>query len=520
MQTHCTRPGCPRPINQFTDLDDNATLKTVQQKYCTTCGMPQILIGRYIPTRLLGQGGFGAAYLAIDRYTPAMRKCVVKLFQPSGNLNPDQMRVAQELFEREGEVLEKLGNRHPQIPDLLAFFPLMVPSQRRGAPDDQFFYLVQEFIDGQDLEHEQAQKGAFSQTEVLEVLIEVLKILRFVHDNGSIHRDIKPSNIMRDRNGVLHLLDFGAVKQIAAGAGQPTQSSTGIYSMGFAPPEQMAGNIVYPATDLYALAVTCITLLTGKQPNELFDPYSNTWNWRAYAQVSDWLEAILNRMLLATPSQRFQSADEVIEALRQAAQTKVPASSSPPPPPSRFGVNPTPAAAAAAAAAPSPPPLQSQPSAAPPITPTPAAAAVPAPPKPATPVPASKAAPPAPVASRSTLDLLLNAAFTGFEGGLLAIALASFGLTVLAGSGAWLGAIAILILLQRQRVIERWESLIIVAITLAVVLLVPPLHSVAGTLIAESPRVAVVVIAGLTAGLAIAGTTVFRLIYKVLSALL
>jgi serine/threonine protein kinase len=506
MQTYCTRPGCSRPTNQFTDLDDNATLKTVQQKFCTACGMPQILIGRYIPTRLLGQGGFGAAYLAIDRYTPAMRKCVVKLFQPSGNLNPDQLRIAQELFEREGEVLEKLGNRHPQIPDLLAFFPLMVPNQVRGLPDEQFFYLVQQFIDGHNLEQEQEQRGAFSEAEVVEVLQEVLKVLQFVHDNGSIHRDIKPSNIMRDRHGTIFLLDFGAVKQIAAGAGsgQAAQSSTGIYSMGFAPPEQMAGNVVYPATDLYALGVTCITLLTNKQPNELYDPYSNNWNWRAYAQVSDRLEAILNRLLLPTPSQRFQSAKEVTEALQAATQPKPP-----PQPVPKTSASAHPQAASgnpAPASVTQPPPNVTSPS---PAAPTPAGASAPAP------------APAAPSTRRSlsTLDLLSYAAFTGFEGGLVAIALASFGLTAVLGTGAWLGAIALLVFLQARRMIEGWDLVIIAVITLVLVLFLAPVTGLFTSEI-QSPRLLVLILATLMAVLAIAGTTLFRIVYKILSAFL
>ncbi|HEY9861509.1 MAG TPA: protein kinase, partial [Candidatus Obscuribacterales bacterium] len=176
--------------------------------------MPLILIGRYLPLKLLGKGGFGAAFLARDRYTPAMRQCVVKQFQPSGDLNPDQMEVAKNLFEREAEVLEQLGNNHPQIPDLFAFFSLTVPS-RTANKQDEFFYLVQEFIDGQTMEEELAQKGQLSQDEVVEVLVEVLKILQFVHENHPIHRDIKPSNIMRHRNGRIYLLDFGAVKKAA-----------------------------------------------------------------------------------------------------------------------------------------------------------------------------------------------------------------------------------------------------------------------------------------------------------------
>ena len=185
----------------------------------------------------------------------------------------------------------------------------------QSPKQDKLFYLVQEFIDGQDLEQELAQRGKFSEVEVLEVLKQILPVLRFVHDNGSIHRDIKPSNIMRDRRGRLYLLDFGAVKQVAKVAASASQRSTGIYSMGFAPPEQMSGGEVYPSTDLYALAVTCLTLLTGKEAAELFDAYNNQWNWRAHVRVSAQFAAVLDRMLLSAPNQRFQSAQEVLDAL-------------------------------------------------------------------------------------------------------------------------------------------------------------------------------------------------------------
>src|SRR4028118_173032 len=216
MEIYCTRPACPRPQNFFADLDDRETLKTTQQKYCTACGMPLILVGRYIPSKLLGQGGFGAAFLARDRYTPTLRQCVVKQFQPSGDLNPQQLKIAQDLFEREAETLEELGSAHPQIPNLFAFFPLITPSIQFGK-EDQFFYLVQEFIDGEDLEQELQRNGPFSEAQALEVLQEILNVLKFVHENGSIHRDIKPSNIMRDKKGRLYLLDFGPVRRETQG---------------------------------------------------------------------------------------------------------------------------------------------------------------------------------------------------------------------------------------------------------------------------------------------------------------
>lgn len=121
MEILCTRPGCHHPQNHFSDLDDPTHLKTAQQKYCTSCGMHLILGGRYLPQKLLGQGGFGTAFLARDRYTPTMRLCVVKQFQPMGNLDDQQLAMAQELFEREAHVLERIGNRHPKFRICLPF---------------------------------------------------------------------------------------------------------------------------------------------------------------------------------------------------------------------------------------------------------------------------------------------------------------------------------------------------------------------------------------------------------------
>ncbi|NET32162.1 MAG: protein kinase [Cyanothece sp. SIO1E1] len=507
METYCTRPDCPRPVNHFADLDDNATLKAVQQKFCTACGMPQILVGRYLPLKLLGQGGFGAAFLARDRYTPTMRQCVVKLFQPANDLSPAQLQMAQALFEREGEALEDLG-RHPQIPDLLAFFELTVPGQSANQ-SDQFFYLVQEFIDGQDLEQELAQTGKFSEAAVQEVLTSILKVLKFVHENGSIHRDIKPSNIMRHRNGLLYLLDFGAVKQITTGAvaGQAVKS-TGIYSVGFAPPEQMAGSTVYPATDLYALAVTCITLLTGKQPTDLYDSYSNTWNWRAYTQVSDLLEAVLNRMLLLTPSQRFQSADEVFAALRSAQQVSAPPVASHPPQPTASGQ----AARQVVQKAPTPASVPA------PATSVQRSAQPPQPPV-AQSVPASRAKPVAQLSrpAFSTFELLSGAAFTGFEAGLLAIALFSWLGTSLMSTGFWVALIGLLVLAQSRRFIERLDLVIIAIITLGIVLWLFRQAAIVQSF--GNPIGGILFVAIFTALIGVAVTTVFRLIYKLLSGL-
>ncbi|GAP95238.1 serine/threonine-protein kinase [Leptolyngbya sp. NIES-2104] len=460
MQLHCTRPSCARPLNHLADLDDPNVLKSVPQKFCTCCGMPLILAGRYLPMKLLGKGGFGAAFLARDRYTPGFRQCVVKQFQPSGNLSSTQLKIAQDLFEREAEVLEQLGREHPQIPDLFAFFELTVPNSQNGK-DEKFFYLVQEYIDGQTLEEELAQTGKFPETEIQKVLEQVLKILDFVHENGSIHRDIKPSNIIRHKNGRFYLLDFGAVKFVTKAVGQP-QNSTGIYSAGFAPPEQMSGGQVLPCSDLYALAVTCLMFLTNKLPQELFDSYNNTWKWRNYAQVNSQLADVLDRMLLYAPADRYQSATEVLDAL-----TPKPVVTPPPinPPPQKVKARPT-------------------------------------------------------MPQFSTIELLSSALFTGFESGIIAIALVSLLGTTLISAGFWFVLVGILIGAQLARFIEKVDFLILAVISLLVVGFVGQLNWASWFIQAGHPFLNILVIAGFTGLLALAIAILFRLIYKLISRLL
>ncbi|MDY7048804.1 MAG: serine/threonine-protein kinase [Microcystis panniformis WG22] len=447
MEVICTRPHCPRPRNQCLDLDDSNRLTSIDQKYCITCGMPLILGGRYLPERLLGQGGFGAAFLAVDRYSPKKAKCVLKQFQPSGNLSPQALEKAKNLFFQEAHVLEDLGREHPQIPDLYAFFPLKVKNQLTGE-EEQFFYLAQEYIDGKNLEEIlQQQQGPFQESEVKNILKELLLILKFIHENGSIHRDIKPSNIMQSKNGRLYLLDFGAVKQATNNPSNTQEKSTTIYSAGFAPPEQQLGNQVSAATDLYALAATCVILLTNREPDDLYDPQKQVWNWQNYApNISADLARVFNKMLLANPRDRFQSCGEVLTAL-----------------------NPSP---------PSPPP---------------------------SPIPPSS--PVMRKSSRFSLgETFANAAFTGFEGTLLVIALNS--LVPSAGIVIAFMILGGLVLALFKKVIEGKDLPILAAITLAF-LLIPQLQ---GTL--SFPEIAIIAVMAAIGAIAI--TAFFRLIYQII----
>lgn len=114
---------------------------------------------------------------------------------------------------------------------------------------------------------------------------------------------------MGHKDGKLFLLDFGAVKQVTNVSGVMSDTSTGIYTLGFAAPEQMAGNQVFTATDLYALAATVLNLLTNQEITQLFDPYMNRWIWREQVTISTPLADVLDKMLLPAVHQRYQSAE-------------------------------------------------------------------------------------------------------------------------------------------------------------------------------------------------------------------
>lgn len=272
--------------------------------------MPLILDGRYVIEKPLAQGGFSITYLARDRRTPGMKRCVVKQLILHG-YNEEQKRKAKELFAREGAILEELGE-HPQIPDLLAFFELEVDGE-------SFFYLVQEYIDGVTLESLINDFGPLPTSDVLDVLRKLLPVVQFVHDRGAIHRDIKPANIMVHRQTQeYYLLDFGAVKQIRSITDRGLHRSTAIYTPGYAAPEQMSGSRICPATDIYGLGATCVFLLTGKHPDEMLDTVTQRIQWRAHARrLNTGFADIIDRMVAPSLGERYSSANEVLTDLEK-----------------------------------------------------------------------------------------------------------------------------------------------------------------------------------------------------------
>ena len=284
-----------------------------------------VLADRYRVITVLGQGGFGRTYLASDsnRFN---EQCVLKEFAPQVQ-HPDHLQKAQDLFGREAGVLYRLN--HSQIP---CFRELL---QTRHQNRD-YLLLVQDFVNGQTyrdlLTARQRQGAAFGEGEIIQLLQQLLPVLAYIHANGVIHRDISPDNLMRrETDGLPILIDFGGVKQAAASVLSEfsqtvpqTTESTRLGKAGYAPAEQLQQGLVYPHSDLYALGVTVLVLLTGQEPQTLINPHTLEWQWRSWVQVSQPLAAVLDRLLAYRPSDRFPSATAVLLTLNGAAPPGMP----------------------------------------------------------------------------------------------------------------------------------------------------------------------------------------------------
>ena len=274
---------------------------------------PGNLLGnRYEVVRELGRGGFGRTYLAIDRNKFGERS-VLKEFAPQVK-GQAELQKAKELFERETGVLYKL--KHPQIP---AFRELL----RVDGVQTESLFLVQDYIQGEtylDSLNQRIKQGkVFSEGEVVQFLHNLLPVLDYIHSLGVIHRDISPDNIIdRHHDRLPVLIDFGCVKEVAASAVSRYSNAkiaTRIGKQGYAPDEQMLRGKVSPASDLYAVAATALTLLTGRDASTIYSPAEAIWEWRKYVNLSPELSQIIDRLLQYNPQHRYQSAQEVLAVL-------------------------------------------------------------------------------------------------------------------------------------------------------------------------------------------------------------
>ena len=287
----CINPNCKKPENPG------------GRTHCIDCHLElvPILRNRYRMIGFLGAGGFGRTYLAedIDRLN---QRCVVKQLAPNVQ-GTWAINKAVELFQLEARQLQQLG-QHPQIPSLDACFE-----------EENYLYLVQQFVDGDNLLRLLQDGGFWQESQVKQLLLELLPVLKFIHEQKIIHRDIKPENIMcRRSDGLLILIDFGVSKQLSGTV--MSRLGTQIGTPGYVPLEQMQGGEAYPASDLFSLGATAFHLLTGVHPDGLWREHGYSWtaNWQKHLKnpIDKGLALILSKLLAKDIQQRYQLAEQVL----------------------------------------------------------------------------------------------------------------------------------------------------------------------------------------------------------------
>lgn len=267
---------------------------------------------RYYIFKELATGGFGQTFLANDCDFPGHPWCVVKQLKPQ--VKGDWMlQTARRLFDLEASVLAHIGN-HPQIPQLKAHFE-----------EDEQFYLVQEFIEGDLLSKELSEDSIWSQGDAIAFLKDILGTLKFVHDNQVIHRDLKPENIIRrpsDRK--LVLIDFGSVKKITTlhekEEEEDSEFTVVIGTPSYMPLEQQGGKPSY-CSDIYAVGKIVIQGLSGVPAKQMVeDSHSGELLWRHLVDVDDSFAEVLSRMVKWKARDRYQNVSEILQDLKKCHQ--------------------------------------------------------------------------------------------------------------------------------------------------------------------------------------------------------
>ncbi|UJB72442.1 protein kinase (plasmid) [Acaryochloris sp. 'Moss Beach'] len=292
----CINPACSNPDNPDDEL------------FCQACSTELLVKNNYYAISVLGEGGFGKTYELRGKGDRQVLKVLKKASDK-----------AIELFKREAQFLQK--NQTPGIPKALAGSYFEHPC----TDDTPLHCLVMEKIKGQNLKDYIKKRGRPIVDDVAkEWLVELTTILTEVHKQGIIHRDIKPQNIIRQPNGALALIDFGAVseEELTDNSGTETASVVGgtetgtrVFTNAYAAPEQIKGQALFQS-DIYSLGKTFIYLLTNKEPNDksMYDAFDDCVNWQPHAQeVSVELAKLINLMTAAKAKDRPTDAQALLK---------------------------------------------------------------------------------------------------------------------------------------------------------------------------------------------------------------
>ena len=266
-----------------------------------------LIYNRYSILHIERTSNFSKVFFALDTYQNPPRSCVIKVFEPLVQKSKIAGWIEQE-FQKEAKRLKQLSLNNPHLPEIYTY-----------SSNFQVYYLVRELIEGETLNEKVRKKGKFAPPAVREILIKLLSVLDYIHQQGVIHQNIKPKNIiLREEDNVPMLINFGSIKQIVSTYGfyGDKQIFSTNNSCGYAPAEQALGKAV-PASDLYSLGLTAVYLLTAQNPVELtVDSKSNNFQLSEEIMAIDPdLAGIITRAISSNLSDRYHSAAEMLSAL-------------------------------------------------------------------------------------------------------------------------------------------------------------------------------------------------------------
>src|SRR5262245_337986 len=297
---------------------------------CFTCGQSllavlrrgNVVASRYEILNALGKGGMGMVYKAHDRVLE--EEIAIKVLRADVARSPEMGRR----FRSEIRLARKVSHRN-------------VCRIHEYGEDQGVRYISMELIEGIDLKQViRERKGGLPGLEAFDVSIQVAKGLQAIHDVGIVHRDLKAANLMRDRRGIVKLMDFGIAKEENAVATAATAAGDIVGTPEYMSPEQARGHKVDARSDIYALAVVIHEIFCGEVPFRGDTPIVTIFK---HIQDHALLEGpgapdfppplvpVLKRGLAKEPGERFGSADQLVEALRAARREVFPDIPSQPP---------------------------------------------------------------------------------------------------------------------------------------------------------------------------------------------